>query len=255
LERGLRLQLHGVSDVAIAEPGAARFHILYGHGGQLTATSPDDQLFTSSNGSSSYGDSMVTGDFNHDGCADLAVGDPGDGSGRVSIFLGGRNGLAGDSLVLSNVTSTVGDNFDRHRIGGVDRRHRRRQGHDLRLLLVRLKHRRPVIDLRGLDGRQDHRRGPVDRHVIAVAGIDPYGDERLARLDLIELVPREALPGGRVERALAGPAYFQDEDADRLVDAVGRLQHRAGVRDVEDQPSGRLATFEQLRIRHADHRR
>ncbi|HEY2793833.1 MAG TPA: VCBS repeat-containing protein, partial [Micromonosporaceae bacterium] len=66
----------GESDVAVAEPGAHRFHVLYGHYGRLTTTSPADQMYTSSNGSGQYGATLVTADFNHDGCADLAVGDP-----------------------------------------------------------------------------------------------------------------------------------------------------------------------------------
>ncbi len=91
----------GSSDIAIAEPGATRFHVLYGSGGQLSASTPDDQLFVSSGGSADYGDTMVTGDFNHNGCDDLAVGDP--GRGTVTIFLGAVGGLRSpDDVVLSD---------------------------------------------------------------------------------------------------------------------------------------------------------
>ena len=61
---------------------AGAVNVLYGSGGGLQATSPDDQFWTQNSpgvrGTAKYNDqfgkSVAAGDFNHDGFADLAIG-------------------------------------------------------------------------------------------------------------------------------------------------------------------------------------
>ena len=80
----------GFADLAIGAPyedvgsltDAGAVNVLYGSGGGLQATSPDDQFWTQNSpsvrGTAKYNDqfgkSVAAGDFNHDGFADLAIG-------------------------------------------------------------------------------------------------------------------------------------------------------------------------------------
>jgi hypothetical protein len=92
----------GVSDVAIGETGASRFHVIYGHHGTLNATTPQDQLINGpADVSAFFAITMVTGDFNNDGCADLAVADWGRDEGDVTIYLGSTSGLQPAKTVLT----------------------------------------------------------------------------------------------------------------------------------------------------------
>jgi FG-GAP repeat/FG-GAP-like repeat len=93
----------GIDDVAAAAfDGHGRVHVLYGTSAGLTATSPDDTLFTTPNKTTFYygqGQSIGGGDFNGDGCTDLAVADPfgtlngNQYSGVVTLFKGTPDGL------------------------------------------------------------------------------------------------------------------------------------------------------------------
>jgi hypothetical protein len=101
----------GHADAAIGEPGAldsaGAVHLLYGTTDGLvpnaTAGARDDQLFTqdttgvpgSPESGDSFGMSAVLADFNGDGCADLAIGVPGENSdtGFVQILYGSPTGV------------------------------------------------------------------------------------------------------------------------------------------------------------------
>jgi hypothetical protein len=95
----------GHADAAVAEPWAGdRVHIIYGtaHGltGSASGTAPDDQLLADrSPGAVQFGLALATGDFNGDGCADLAVGDPSASftgattAGAVFVYFGSTTGL------------------------------------------------------------------------------------------------------------------------------------------------------------------
>jgi FG-GAP repeat len=107
----------GIGDVAIGEskqtagaPG--QFHVLYGTRTGLTASSPQDSLFTSTSSAGGFGAAMAAGDFNDNGCSDLAVANPSAtvggkaNAGSVSIYTGATGGLvdAGLTLVPADVT-------------------------------------------------------------------------------------------------------------------------------------------------------
>jgi hypothetical protein len=102
----------GVADVAIGEVGAARFHVIYGHGHALNATTPPDQLFNGpADVSGFFAVTMVTGDFNDDGCADLAVGDWANEQGDVTIYLGSTGGLKKATVLRGQVPALTDEQF------------------------------------------------------------------------------------------------------------------------------------------------
>ena len=100
----------GYAEVVIGEPGDSKdrgaAHLLYGYKRGLvvktTGTALDDQYFTEKTsgvpGVSEVGDrfgaSSELGDLNGDGCADLAVGAPGDdqSTGIVTVLYGSSRG-------------------------------------------------------------------------------------------------------------------------------------------------------------------
>lgn len=98
----------GYAEVAVGEPGNSRnagaVHVLYGSPtGVVTnakGTALDDQYFTQSTrgvpgverAGDQFGSSTAFGDFDHDGCADLAVA--ADSEGTVTIFRGSPRGLS-----------------------------------------------------------------------------------------------------------------------------------------------------------------
>jgi FG-GAP repeat len=108
----------GFADLAIGARGedeggrdAGAVNVLYGSSGGLQATSPDDQFWTqdspgvrdTADSRDDFGSSLVAGDFNNDGFADLAigvitedVGTAGD-AGAVSVLYGSAGGLQATS--------------------------------------------------------------------------------------------------------------------------------------------------------------
>jgi FG-GAP repeat len=99
----------GTDDLAVGIPGedvgrsldAGAVNVLYGGAAGLTGSA--SQLFTQVGGAieagDSFGDAIATGDFNHDGYADLAVGAPFEDAGSmidvgaVSVLYGSAGGL------------------------------------------------------------------------------------------------------------------------------------------------------------------
>jgi hypothetical protein len=109
---------------AIADAGAA--NVLYGSAAGLQATSPDDQFLSqdsagvkdSAGSGDGFGSSLGTGDFNHDGFAELALGVPlesvgaGAHTGAVNALYGSATGLqatAPDDQFWSQDTAGVRD--------------------------------------------------------------------------------------------------------------------------------------------------
>ena len=101
----------GYAEVAVSEtggihPGGA-VHVFYGQRAGLavdaTGTARDDQYFAqdtagvpgSAEAGDGFGAATAWGDFDDDGCADLAVGSPGenDGTGLVTILYGSMAGI------------------------------------------------------------------------------------------------------------------------------------------------------------------
>jgi hypothetical protein len=101
----------GYAEVAVGEPGNAggrgALHVFYGQRSGLvfdaSGTARDDQYFTqatagvpgAAEAGDRFGTDTVLADFNDDGCADLAVGSPGENatSGFVHVFYGSPSGL------------------------------------------------------------------------------------------------------------------------------------------------------------------
>jgi hypothetical protein len=101
----------GYAEVAVSENRGARnaggVHVFYGHRSGLAVkaagSAKDDQFFDQSSrgvpGTSEqddgFGWATTFGDFNADGCADLAVGSPGedDSRGAVVVLYGSRSGI------------------------------------------------------------------------------------------------------------------------------------------------------------------
>jgi hypothetical protein len=110
----------GISDVAVSDGDT--FHVIYGHGTHLNATTPQDQLFTAPSAAVGYGATLAAGDFNGDGCTDLAVAYTADrssfslGHGAVAIFLGHPSGLKYSGLTLAP-DATLDANFFGYAMG------------------------------------------------------------------------------------------------------------------------------------------
>ena len=101
----------GYAEVAVGEPGNAggrgAVHVFYGQRSGLvfnaSGTARDDQYFTqatagvpsAAEAGDKFGTDTVLADFNDDGCADLAVGSPGENatSGFLHVFYGSPSGL------------------------------------------------------------------------------------------------------------------------------------------------------------------
>lgn len=105
----------GISDAAIGtfnvvEAGNRGVHIIYGTRQGLIAdasgTALDDQRLTmTADSTTGFGAALATGDFNRDGCSDLAVGDPfaldaGHSAGVVWLYYGSVAGLPATGLLL-----------------------------------------------------------------------------------------------------------------------------------------------------------
>ena len=99
----------GFADLAIGEAGAGggRVHVLYGTAAgvatQPTGDAPDDQIFQQGAGGvpganvagDSFGATTLLDDLDNDGCADLAVGIPGNNAARgaVIVLFGSTTGI------------------------------------------------------------------------------------------------------------------------------------------------------------------
>jgi FG-GAP repeat len=120
----------GTDDLAVGAPfedvgrsgDAGAVNVLYGGAGGLAGTG--SQLFTQVGGMiearDHFGAALTTGDFNHDGYADLAAGAPGEAvgslaaAGAVSVLYGSAAGLtAAGGRLFTQVGGTVegGDSF------------------------------------------------------------------------------------------------------------------------------------------------
>ncbi|HEY2795905.1 MAG TPA: FG-GAP and VCBS repeat-containing protein, partial [Micromonosporaceae bacterium] len=120
----------GIADAVIAEPGdgGGRVHILYGTRSGLTATASGtalaNQLIISPEETfGGFGDAMATGDFNGDGCTDLAVDDRETtingalDAGTVRIYLGSPTGVG---LLKASITrATFGETPGQNNLFGM----------------------------------------------------------------------------------------------------------------------------------------
>jgi hypothetical protein len=112
----------GISDAAIGQPDpfnehAGFVHIIYGTRAGLTAdahgSALDDQLLSAAGASFTFGDALATGDFNGDGCTDLAVGDQtakvggAVQAGAVHVFYGSKFGLTDTGQSLTSAAAGV----------------------------------------------------------------------------------------------------------------------------------------------------
>ncbi len=112
----------GISDAAIGQPDpfnshAGFVHIIYGTRSGLTAnahgTALDDQLLSAAGASFTFGGALTAGDFNGDGCTDLAVGDvtvkvgSAVQAGTVHVFYGSTFGLTDTGQSLTSAVAGV----------------------------------------------------------------------------------------------------------------------------------------------------
>ncbi len=123
----------GFAEVAVGEPGNAKgrgsVHVFYGQRSGLvtnaTGSARNDHYLTQdtrgvpgkAETGDAFGTSTLLADFNGDGCADLAVGSPGenDGTGWVQVFFGSPTGLktsGTQSFTLSQIPGSPGSARD-----------------------------------------------------------------------------------------------------------------------------------------------
>ncbi len=112
----------GYAEVAVGEPGnnngAGAVHVLYGGPAgvvtKATGSALDDQYFTQSTrgvpgverADDQFGSATAFGDFDHDGCADLAVA--ANSEGTVTIFRGTPRGLSTTGVRRLTVSALAG---------------------------------------------------------------------------------------------------------------------------------------------------
>ncbi len=103
------------ADLAIGVPGANNYDgaviILHGSASGLSTTGA--QLISSPDSAASFGEALAAGDFNHDGRADLAVGET--GIAQVRVFNGGASQLSTSSVAFTEHTAGMpgtAQNFD-----------------------------------------------------------------------------------------------------------------------------------------------
>jgi uncharacterized protein (TIGR03437 family) len=122
----------GFADLAVGVPGenngAGRVNVIYGGTGGLSSVGNQrwsqgaDGILDDAESDDGFGSSLATGDFNGDGFGDLAIGVPGEnnGTGRINVIYGGRDGLSsagnqrwnqGDNGILDDAED--GDRFGR----------------------------------------------------------------------------------------------------------------------------------------------
>ena len=114
----------GYAEVAVGSPGRGNgrgaVNVFYGQPSGLVAgpsgTARDDLFLTqdtpgvpgTADLDDAFGDATAFGDFNRDGCADLAIGAPGDsGRGSVTILLGSPSGLSTTGIVRLKSTAVT----------------------------------------------------------------------------------------------------------------------------------------------------
>lgn len=123
----------GYAEVAVGEPGNAKkrgaVHVFYGQRRGLvtnaTGSARNDQYITQdtrgvpgkAEAGDAFGTSALLADFNGDGCADLAVGSPGENhkTGWVQVFFGSPTGLkmtGTQSFTLSQIPGSPGSARD-----------------------------------------------------------------------------------------------------------------------------------------------
>jgi hypothetical protein len=118
----------GADDLAVGVPGedvgsvpdAGVVNVLYGSAGKLTGSG--SQLFTQVGSApepfDGFGDALATGDFNHDGFADLAVGASLEGvfstpgAGAVSVLYGSAGGLTRTGGQIFTQVGSAPEPFD-----------------------------------------------------------------------------------------------------------------------------------------------
>ena len=120
----------GYAEVAVRSREPERVHVFYGHPGGLQVepkgSARNDQAFTQDTrgvpgaaGAHSFGKATAFGDFNADGCADLAIGAPRDDAGSVTVLYGSPTGLTTTGAKRVPLTGTpLAD--DPHGINGGD---------------------------------------------------------------------------------------------------------------------------------------
>lgn len=116
----------GYAEVAVSEAGRSygqgAVHVFYGRAKGLTAaksgTALDDQYLDQDQSGvpgagadyDRFGEALAFGDYNDDGCADLAVGAPEDATaGSVYVFYGSKSGLKTTGSVRMTQEQVVGD--------------------------------------------------------------------------------------------------------------------------------------------------
>lgn len=126
----------GHAEAVVSEPfnanSSGAVHVFYGTAGGLVAdasgSARDDQYFTqdtpgvpgAAEANDQFGFSSILSDFNKDGCADLAIGVPGEnnGTGMVTVLYGSRGGITtagaqnfSENSLFGNGSGRAGEEF------------------------------------------------------------------------------------------------------------------------------------------------